>query len=103
MDININELFSNAVEERARELAAEMMAAQKKPQIEPIIAQNGEYVTPHFFFGERYLSTKQVEALLGVKYPALWKWQKEGKLSRKKIGGRLLYRLDDVKQIALNA
>ena len=55
MDININELFSNAVEERARELAAEMMAAQKKPQIEPIIAQNGEYVTPHFFFGEQYL------------------------------------------------
>lgn len=96
MQMNINELFSQAVEERAREIAAEIVAAQKKPQIPADIGRNGESITPYLFAGEKYLSCQQVEALLGVKYSALWKMKKRGDLPYRKVGNRILFRYSDV-------
>lgn len=99
MNVNINELFSQAVEERAREIAAEIVAAQKKPQMPSDIGRNGEEITPYLFAGEKYLSCQQVEALLGVKYPALWKMKKRGSLPYRKVGNRILFRYADVENL----
>ncbi len=97
-----NELLSlieREIESRARVLAEQMFAAAKKSQMPSDIAPNGESITPFMFGGKKYLSCQQVETLLGVKYPALWKWRKEGKLSYHKAGGRLLFSYDDVHQL----
>ena len=99
MQMNINELFSQAVEERAREIAAEIVAAQKKPQMPADIGRNGESITPYLFAGEKYLSCQQVEALLGVKYPALWIMKKRGDLPYRKVGNRILFRYSDVENL----
>lgn len=96
MNVNINELFSQAVEERAREIAAEIIAAQKKPSLPSDIGRNGESITPYLFAGEKYLSCEQVQALLGVKYSALWKMKKRGELTYRKVGNRILFRYADV-------
>ncbi len=87
------------IESRARELAAEMFAAMKKPSVPSDIAPNGELITPYVFDGEKILTSKQVEALLGVKYPALWVMNRDGKLKYRKVGGRILYAYDDVKKL----
>ena len=96
MSNELLDLIEREIESRARVLAEQMFAAAKKSQMPSDIAPNGEFITPFMFGGKKYLSGKQVEALLGVKYPALWKWKKDGKLSYHKAGGRLLFSYDDV-------
>ena len=92
-------LLESEIESRARALAAQMVAANSKPTMPSDIAPNGELITPFLIGGKKYLSCQQVEALLGVKYPALWKWKKDGKLTYRKVGGRLLFDYDDVQQV----
>ena len=100
MDLNIiTEYISQAVEERAQEIAAEIIAAQKKPSLPSDIGRNGESITPYLFAGEKYLSCQQVQALLGVKYPALWKMRQKGYLPYRKVGNRILFRYDDVERL----
>lgn len=99
MNNELLNLIEREIESRARVLAEEMFAAAKKSQMPSDIAPNGEFITPFMFGGKKYLSCQQVETLLGVKYPALWKWRKEGKLSYHKAGGRLLFSYDDVHQL----
>ena len=99
MSKELNELLDREIESRARELAAQMIAAQSKPNVPSDIAPNGEYVTPYVFDGEKLLTCKQVEALLGVKYPALWQARKDGRLPYRKVGARILFAYEDVKKI----
>ena len=97
MSKELNELLDREIESRARALAAEMVAAMKKPQVSSDIAPNGEVITPYIFDGEKLLTSQQVQALLGVKYPALWSLNSKGKLKYRKVGARILYAYDDVK------
>lgn len=99
MTTELSNLIDREIESRARILAAQMMAAQKKPEMPSDIAPNGEVITPFLVGDEKYLSCQQVEALLGIKYPALWKWNKDGKLNYRKVGRRLLFSYDDVKSL----
>lgn len=99
MSKELSELLYREIESRARELAAQMIAAQSKPNVPSDIAPNGEYVTPYVFDGEKLLTCKQVEALLGVKYPALWQARKDGRLPYRKVGARILFAYEDVKKI----
>lgn len=99
MTKDLTEFLNAEIESRARELAAEMVAAQQKPQVPSDIAPNGEVITPFVFDGEKILTSKQVETLLGVKYPALWLMNKEGRLRYRKVGARILYAYEDVKKI----
>ncbi len=96
---NIISLIEREIEARARVLAAQMVAAAPKPEMPSDVAPNGELITPFLFGGKKYLSCQQVETLLGVKYPALWKWKKDGKLTYRKVGGRLLFSYDDIHKI----
>lgn len=99
MGNELTKMLEREIETRARQLAAEMVAAQAKPQMPSDIAPNGEYVTPYIFDGEKLLTCKQVEALLGVKYPALWQARKDGRLPYRKVGARILFAYEDVKKI----
>lgn len=99
MSKELNEMLEREIESRARELAAQMVAAQTKPQMPSDITPKGEYVTPLVFDGEKLLTCKQVEALLGVKYPALWQARKDGRLSYRKVGARILFAYEDVKKL----
>lgn len=99
MTDDILKMIESEIESRARVLAAQMVAASSKPTMPSDIAPNGELITPFLVGGKKFLSCQQVEALLGVKYPALWKWKKDGKLTYRKVGGRLLFDYDDVQQI----
>ncbi len=98
-DLDLNKLFEEAVEARAYALAKEMLEVElkRRPLPPSDIAPNGEVITPCVFDGEKILTSKQVEALLGVKYPALWKMHKNGRLSYRKVGARILYSYEDVK------
>ena len=96
MSSELEKLIEREIEARARVLAEQMFAAAKKSEVPSEIAPNGEFITPFLFGGKKYLSRQQVESLLGVKYPALWKWKRDGKLSYHKAGGRLLFSYDDV-------
>ena len=98
-DLDLNKLFEEAVEARAYALAKEMLEAElkRKPLPPSDIAPNGELITPYIFNGEKILTSKQVEALLGVKYPALWTMNREGRLKYRKVGARILFNYEDVK------
>lgn len=96
MDAELINLLEREIESRARVLALQMINEKSRPQMPSDIAPNGELITPFLVGGEKYLSTQQVQTLLEVKYPALWKWKKEGKLNYRKVGGRLLFLYDDV-------
>ncbi len=99
MSKELSELLDREIESRAREIAAQIVAAQSKPQVPSDIAPNGEVITPYVFDGEKILTSKQVEALLGVKYPALWVMNRDGKLKYRKVGSRILYSYEDVKKV----
>ena len=99
MSKELAEMMEREIEARARELAAEMVAASGKPNVPSDIAPNGEVITPYVFDGEKILTSKQVEALLGVKYPALWVMNRDGKLKYRKVGSRILYDYEDVKKV----
>ena len=97
MSKELSEMIEREIESRARVLAAEMLAAQAKPQMPSDIAPNGELITPYVFDGEKILTSQQVQALLGVQYPALWQMNKDGRLKYRKAGSRILYNYEDVK------
>ncbi len=99
MSTELLELMEREIESRARALAAEMVAAMKKPQMPSDIAPNGEVITPFAFGGEKLLTCQQVQTLLGVKYPALWVMNRDGKLKYRKVGSRILYDYEDVKKV----
>lgn len=99
MSKELSEMLEREIESRARELAAQIVAAQAKPQIPSDIAPNGEYVTPYIFDGEKLLTSQQVQALLGVKYPALWQARKDGRLNYRRVGARILFNYEDVKKL----
>ena len=103
MSSELEKLIEREIEARARVLAEQMFAAAKKSEVPSEIAPNGEFITPFLFGGKKYLSRQQVESLVCVKYPALWKWKRDGKLSYHKAGGRLLFSYDDVHQLVNGA
>ena len=98
MSNELTQMLEREIEARARALAAEIVAAQGKPQVPSDIAPNGEVITPYVFDGEKILTSKQVEALLGVQYPALWTMNRDGRLKYRKVGSRVLYNYDEVKR-----
>ena len=89
--MEILQIIQQEIESRARELAEEMLAANARAEQPINRGKNGEIVVPYVFDGEQLLTCQQVETLTGVKYPALWKWKKSGKLPYRKVGGRILY------------
>lgn len=99
MNTELINLLEHEIESRARVLAAEMVAAREKPNMPSDIAPNGEVITPFLFDGKKYLSSTQVQSLLGVKYNTLWKWNKKGKLSYHKAGGRLLFLYENIQRM----
>ncbi len=99
MDSKLLELLEREIDSRARVLAAQIVAACEKPEMPSDVAPSGELITPFLVGGKKFLSCRQVESLLGIKYPALWKWKRDGKLSYRKIGGRLLFSYDEVEKM----
>jgi ribosomal protein S20 len=45
-----------------------------------------------------YYTRKEVKELLGVSYPTLNTWEKRGILKTCRIGGRVVYRADDLEE-----
>lgn len=43
-----------------------------------------------------YLTRKDVIELFSISYPTLWRWTKQGKLQSYYIGGKVLYRSEEV-------
>ena len=99
MSSELLELLEREIETRARALAAEMVAANAKPQLPSDVAPNGELITPFTFGGEKLLTSQQVQALLGVKYPALWVMNKKGTLKNRKVGARIFYNYEYVHKL----
>ena len=90
------------IESRAREMAVKMVEEMQRPSLPSDVAPNGELITPFVFGGTKYLTSKQVEQLLGIQYPALWKMNKDKRLTYRKVGGRLLYDYDEVHRFFTN-
>ncbi len=103
MSNDIVSILEKEIETRAREMAEKIVEKKMRETLRPPtptdIAPNGDVITPFVVGGKRFLSCSQTEALTGVKYPALWRWKKEGKLDYRKVGGRLLFLYEDVQRI----
>ena len=99
MSNDIVSMLEKEIEARARAMAEQMVKEMQRPSTPSDIAPNGEVITPFLVGGKKYLSCSQTEALTGVKYPCLWKWNKEGKLNYRKVGGRLFFLYDDVQSL----
>lgn len=48
---------------------------------------------------ETYPSRQKVMEILGVSYPTMWRWAKEGLLVPLNVGGKRRYRMSDVKRL----
>ncbi len=48
---------------------------------------------------ETYPSTDKVAEILSVSKPTLWRWEKSGYLIPVRIGGKVRYKMSDVKRI----
>ena len=97
----ILEIMEREIQSRAQALAAQIIAAEKakKPMVQSEIAATGEVITPYMFDGVKYLTAKQACKLLDVKYPTVWRWNKVGMLPHVKVGGRVYYHYEDVKNL----
>ena len=51
---------------------------------------------------EKYLSTDETAAMLGVSKNTLWRWAKNGYISPVKIGHKSSYKLSDINKIREN-
>ena len=48
---------------------------------------------------EQYLTAKETAKICGVTTPTLWRWNKTNYLKSYKVGGKVRYKLSDVKRI----
>lgn len=48
---------------------------------------------------DKYLSREEVAKMLNVTLPTLWRWEKVGYLKPSHMGGKVLYRLSEVRNI----
>lgn len=53
----------------------------------------------HALHHEKTMSVKEVVSLLGVDVSTLHRWNKQGILPRQRVGGKVLYRVEDVEPI----
>ena len=53
----------------------------------------------HALHHEKTMTVKEVVALLGVDVSTLHRWNKQGILPRQRVGGKVLYRVEDVEPI----
>lgn len=103
MSTKLVEMLEAEIESRVQVRVAEILAekdAKEKKELNPSdIAPNGKFITPLLFCGKKYLTRDQVEDLFGVKYPALWKWRKKGRLGYRKLGGKIYFDYDEIKSL----
>ena len=78
----LKEIMGEVVEEKLKEFS---------PQVVP--------TNPH---QKEYLTRKEVCELLHISLSTLWHYTKYGKLERYRIGGRILYRSEDVRNAVIN-
>ena len=48
---------------------------------------------------EQYIPRKEAATMLGVDLSSLWRWNRQGFLCPTKVGGKLRYRLSDIRRI----
>lgn len=94
------QLIDEEIEKRAASRAAQMFAEyqkkSEKPAISEDVARDGTVVKPFVIGGEKYITRKEAAALLGIKYPALWRWTSEGRIKSRKLGRKVYYKYDEV-------
>ena len=73
--------------------ANEALIARTKEQLEQIITDQSV---------ETYPSRKKVAELLDVNLSTLWRWAKKGLLVPIEVGGRLRYKMSDVRRMLNN-
>ncbi len=73
--------------------ANEALIARTKEQLEQIITDQSV---------ETYPSRKKVAELLDVNLSTLWRWAKQGLLVPIEVGGRLRYKMSDVRRMLNN-
>lgn len=54
----------------------------------------------HALHHEKTMTPKEVSDILGVDISTLYRWHKNGILTRQRVGGKVLYRASDVEAIA---
>ena len=79
-------LLQNVSPGDLRQLISDVVE-EKLTQFEPQQKENQEYLT-----------RKQVKAILSISYPTLREYTKTGRLKGYRIGRRVLYRADEIKQ-----
>jgi len=60
------------------------------------ISIKGETIKPLLVNGVKYLTRTDTSRLLGKSFPALYRWNKSGKLTNIKLGQNVYYRYDDI-------
>lgn len=101
---NLTEMLETEIENRAQRRAAEILAAEKskKPELPVDVTADGTIVRPFLICGVMYLTRKDTATLLGVQLPALWRWNKDGVLTNRKLGNKVFYAYDEVKSFMLH-
>ena len=73
------------------EMAQNIVAVQTKNMQND--GESGTYVPS----GKRFITRKETACLLHVNYTTLWRWNKQGYLRSRKVGGRhVMYKYSDV-------
>lgn len=79
-----SELIENEIERRAADRAAQMFQeylehhGKSVPELPIDIAPDGTVIRPFLISGIKYVNRKDAAALLGVQFPALWRWTRDG-------------------------
>ena len=79
LDSLVNEMAQNIIAVQAKNIQNNSEAGMDAPE------------------GKRFITRKETARLLHVNYTTLWRWNKQGYLRSRKIGGRhVMYKYSDV-------
>jgi predicted DNA-binding transcriptional regulator AlpA len=80
-----------------QELAEEALAAANRPAREHDERSLHAARAPPARLGARLLSKREVLAIVGVSYPTLWSWMRQGKFPRSRVvGGKSMWLSTDI-------
>lgn len=105
MNDYFSELIENEIERRAADRAAQMFHdylehhGKSVPELPIDIAPDGTIIRPFIISGIKYVNRKDAAALLGVQFPALWRWTRDGIIKKRKLGRKVYYLYDEVKNL----
>ena len=82
------------------ELRTGLVSELREAMNEAVMSARQEMLSGvHALHHEKTMSAKEVASLLGVDLSTLHRWNKQGILTRHRVGGKVFYRTEDVEQI----